>query len=151
MLLGFLVYVVVFLGSLVGACALLGYGCGQLSGKRDALRGAAALAGAVAAALYAWGLLGVAGAVLTAEDGGTGSSPVIPCRTGDMGRDAHIVDYTVRYVPLGFVCETSDGRGSYATDDVPGYVNPGAALFGLSAVVGAVGVGYRGELRARRA
>ncbi|MGY0486668.1 hypothetical protein [Streptomyces sp. WG-D5] len=150
-MLAFLLCSVVFLGAFIGLVVLIGYGCPRLFTRRDSLRGGAALAGAAALALYLWGLLGVVGAVLTAEDGGTDSSPVIPCRTGDMDRDVHIVDYTVRYVPLGFVCETDDGRAPYATSDVPAYVNPGAALFGLLGVAGAVAVGYRGELRARRA
>ena len=56
-------------------CTLLGYGGGRVADwfvRRAqlpaALLGFAALAGAVTAALYAWGLLHVGGAILEAED-----------------------------------------------------------------------------------
>lgn len=149
------VFLIAFFGALVGAISLFGYGVGQLLPGAEKvradrpLRGGAALAGSVAAALFVLGLLAVGGAVVSAEDGGADSSPIIPCRTGDMERDGHIVDYSVSYVPLGFECSRNDGTW-YRTDDVPGYVNPGITLFGFLAVSGAVLVGYRGELRARR-
>ncbi|WP_244187920.1 hypothetical protein [Streptomyces regalis] len=105
-----------------------------------------------ACALYAWGLLAVSGAVLEAEDGGTDSSPPRPCRTADWWerhqQGSEIVDYKVTYVPLGFVCETSDG-GSYDSGDVPGYVNPAVLGLALTAAGGAIGAGYASELRAR--
>lgn len=110
------------------------------------LRGLALCSGALALALYCWGLLNVLGTVLDAEDGGTDSSPVRPCRT----EGVEAVDYTVDYVPLRFVCETRGG-GSYVADSVPGYVNPGAFGFALAGAVLAVGAGYEAELRARRA
>jgi hypothetical protein len=91
--------------------------------------------GLAAFALYLWGLLCVLGAILQAEDGGANSSPVLPCRTtnGQEGgpedpRAAQVVDYSVDFVPLRFVCEMTGG-GSYVTTTVPGYVNP--AVFGL--------------------
>ena len=99
------------------------------------LRKLAFAAGLAAFALYLWGLLYVLGAILQAEDGGADSSPVLPCRTtnGQIGgpadpRAAQVVDYSVDFVPLGFVCETTGG-GSYVTNTVPGYVNP--AVYGL--------------------
>lgn len=55
----------------------------------------------------------------------------------------------MRFVPLGFVCETSDG-GSYGNGDVPAYVNPGALGLALGGAGCAVGAGYATELRARR-
>ncbi|WP_107055960.1 hypothetical protein [Streptomyces griseus] len=129
---------------------LTGFGLGRLArtGVREAeaateLRALGALTGAAALAVYTWGLLIVCGAVLTAEDGGTDSSPPQSCRTAgwearhQQGID--IVDYTVDFVPLGFVCETSDG-GSYDNGDVPGYVNPasfGLALLSVGCAVGA--------------
>jgi hypothetical protein len=127
---------------LVVPFAFAGYGFGTLGrvGLRHAdrqvwLRSLAALLGAGAAALYAWGLLGVGGAVLDAEDGGTDSAPLRPCRTpGQWERALHVVDYTVDYVPLRFVCVTKDG-GSYAAEAVPGYVNPGVVGFALAGVV----------------
>lgn len=54
---------------------------------------------------------------------------------------AHVVDYTVSYVPLGFVCETTGG-GGYDSGSVPGYVNPAALGFGLAGVA-AVAAGRR--------
>src|SRR5690349_7146638 len=91
-----------------------GYGVGSLgrTGVRRAqrqvwLRSGAALLGAAAAALYTPGLFAVALSVLDAEDGGTDSPPLRPCRTaGQPERALTVVDYTVSYVPLDFVCET---------------------------------------------
>ncbi|MFE7269829.1 hypothetical protein [Streptomyces sp. NPDC057623] len=151
-----LLFVVIVVIVAVGLC---GYGGRTLSdhGLRRAsapfgLRGLAALAGAGACALYAWGLLAVCGAVMTAEDGGTDSSPPRSCRTaGWMERHRQgieIAGYRVEYLPLGFVCETSDG-GSYDNGDVPGYVNPAVLGLALAAAGGAIGSGYLTELRAR--
>ncbi|MFI7352324.1 hypothetical protein ACIBTP_00070 [Streptomyces avidinii] len=129
---------------------LLGHGIAGLR-RRRWHRPTAALLGACAAGLYAWGLLHVAGAVLAAEDGGAGSSPLLPCRTpGQEERASHVVDYSVDYVPLRFVCETTGG-GSYAAESVPGYVNP--AVLGLaSAAAACVGAGaLDAERRARKA
>ena len=141
---------------LVGtACALVGYGGGRTAdwcvGRVElpvALRGFAALAGAVAAAVYAWGLLYVGGAVLEAEDGGASSSPILPCRVDE--RAVHVNDYSVSFLPLDFVCETNDG-GSYRTEEVPGYVTPAAVGLALAAAGLAVSSGYVSELRLRAA
>ncbi|MFI9832010.1 hypothetical protein ACIHIX_30500 [Streptomyces sp. NPDC051913] len=143
----------------VVAFALAGYGGGRIAerGVRRAelptlLRGLGALAGAVAAALCAWGLLIVFGAVLTAEDGGTDSAPPQSCRTAGWWerheRGVEIVDYSVSYLPLGFVCETSDG-GSYDNGDVPGYLNPALLGFALSGAGCVIAAGYVSEMRAR--
>jgi hypothetical protein len=151
-----LLFVVVAVIVAVGLC---GYGGRTLSdhGLRRAsapvvLRGLAALAGAGACALYAWGLLAVCGAVMEAEDGGTDSSPPRSCRTAGWEerhqQGIEIVGHKVTYLPLGFVCETSDG-GSYDTGDVPGYVNPAVLCLALAAAGGAIGSGYVSELRAR--
>ncbi|MFJ7078117.1 hypothetical protein [Streptomyces sp. NPDC098781] len=156
MLLPLLLLVVV---AVIAAVGLAGYGGRTLADRHDrrtgvpgALRGLAALAGAGAFALYAWGLLAVCGAVMAAEDGGTDSSPARSCRTAGWWerhqRGIEIVDHSVTYVPLGFVCETSDG-GSYDTGDVPGYVNPAVLVLALSAAGCAIGAGYVSELRAR--
>lgn len=145
--------------AVVVAFRLCGYGCGLLadravrrSGLPVVLRGLAALCGSVAVAVYAWGLLYVAGAFMTAEDGGTDSAPVQSCRTPGWWerhqQGVEITDYTVGFIPLGFVCETSDG-GSYDNGDVPGYVNPAVLGFALTAVGCAIGSGYVAELRAR--
>ncbi|WDF38412.1 hypothetical protein PBV52_17200 [Streptomyces sp. T12] len=156
MILLILLFVVV---AVIGAVGLCGYGGRTLAdhGLRRAsapavLRGVAALAGAGGCALYAWGLLAVCGAVMVAEDGGTDSAPPRSCRTAGWWerhqQGIEIVDYKVTYVPLGFVCETSDG-GSYDNGDVPGYVNPAALGLALTAAGGAIGSGYASELRAR--
>ncbi|MFF3332259.1 hypothetical protein ACFYWX_22310 [Streptomyces sp. NPDC002888] len=141
----------------VTAFGLTGFGFGQLArtgvrraGAATGLRVLAALTGAAAVAVYAWGLLIVSGAVLTAEDGGTDSAPPQSCRTPGWWerhqQGIEIVDYTVDFVPLGFVCETSDG-GSYDTGDVPGYVNP--AAFGLALASAGCALGARRSPTAR--
>lgn len=142
---------------LVTTCALLGYGLSGLgraglrrTDRRAWLRSAAALLGAVAAGLYTWGLLLVAGAVLEAEDGGTDSAPLRPCRTpGEWERALTVIDYSVDYVPLRFVCETTGG-GSYSAEVVPGHVNPTVLLVALAAAGCAVGARLNPAGRARR-
>lgn len=149
-----------FVIAAITAVALTGHGFGRLadrglrrSGLPVILRGVAALTGAAALALYAFGLLGVIGAIMTAQDGGTDSAPPQSCRTAGWWerheQGIEIVDWSVSYVPLGFVCETSDG-GSYDNGDVPGYVNPAALGLALAAAGCAVGSGYATELRARK-
>lgn len=151
----FFLVLLLLLVVVVTAFGLLGYGGGRTAdwfARRvqlpTALRGFAALAGAVAALVYAWGLLYALGAILEAEDGGTGSSPLVPCR-GDV-RAVHVIDYSVSFLPLDFVCETSDGD-SYEADEVPGYVTPVAVGLALAAVGCAVSSAYVTELRARAA
>lgn len=98
------------------------------------LRTAGFAQAAIAVGVYAWGLLHVTGAVMSAEDGGTNSIPIPPCRTpGWEHRAEGIVGYRVAYVPLRFVCETDD-VGDYTTS-VPGLVNPVSFLLGLGAAV----------------
>ncbi|MFE0252400.1 hypothetical protein [Streptomyces sp. NPDC059010] len=128
------------------AVALCGYGAGTLSDRGSrrgsapvVLRGLAALAGAGACALYAWGLLTLCGAVMTAQDGGADSTPPRPCRTPG---------HSVTFIPLGFVCETTDGD-RYDSGDVPGYLNPAVVALALTGAVCAIGSGYVSELRAR--
>ncbi|WP_225100044.1 hypothetical protein [Streptomyces sp. CoH27] len=143
---------------LILSVALTGHGLGSLGrvGLRRAsgqarLKSAAAVLGAIAVALYTWGLLHIAGAVLDAEDGGTGSSPLLPCRTHGQGERAlTVVDYSVDYVPLRFVCETKGG-GGYAAESVPGYINPAVLGCALAAVVcaGAAAVGSERGVRKR--
>ncbi|MEV0651008.1 hypothetical protein AB0I28_37725 [Phytomonospora sp. NPDC050363] len=104
-------------------------------------RAQAAFLGAAAVMLYAWGLLHVTFAVLEAEDGGTGSYPLRPCRTADEPDRALRVDgYHVNFVPPGFVCESPDG--DYTAPVVPGLVGLaalGTALAaGVAATAGAV-------------
>ncbi|WP_020121156.1 hypothetical protein [Streptomyces canus] len=110
------------------------------------LRGTATLAGAGALAVYVWGLLHLVGAVLEAEDGGTGSAPLPPCRGNE--QVAQVIDYSVGYLPLSFDCETTGG-GSYTADVIPAYVNPAAVGLALAAVGCAVSSAYVSELRLR--
>jgi hypothetical protein len=133
------VYLLILMLIVVGVIVpLVGYGFGSLgrvglrrADRRTWLRSIAAILGAVAAILYLGGLLIVLGAVLEAEDGGTDSAPLRPCRTpGQWERALGVVDYTVDFVPLRFVCETQDG-GSYDAEAVPGYVNPAVLGFAL--------------------
>jgi hypothetical protein len=144
---------------LAAAFGLVGYGVGTLGrvGLRRAdrvvwVRCVAALLGAVATAVYTWGLLLAAGAVMEAEDGGTDSAPIRSCRTTgwqERTMAGRITEYTVDYLPLRFVCETNDG-GSYATDAVPGYVNPAALGFALAAVVSAGTAAFASERRTEK-
>ncbi|MBH1935584.1 hypothetical protein I5Q34_15110 [Streptomyces sp. AV19] len=137
------------------AVGLLFYGLGALvrgglrrADRRVWLRSLAALLGAGAAALYTWGLLFIAGAVVEAEDGGADSSPLRPCRTpGHWQRALRVVDYKVDYVPLRFVCKT-EGGGSFDAESVPGYVNPAVLGFALAAAVSAGAAVYESERRA---
>ncbi|MYT06111.1 MULTISPECIES: hypothetical protein [Streptomyces] len=110
------------------------------------LRGTAVLAGSGAVAVYVWGLLHLAGAFLEAEDGGTGSAPIPPCRGDD--RAVHVIDYSVSFTPLSFDCEMTGG-GSYTADVIPAYVNPAAVGFALAAAGCVVSAGYVTELRLR--
>ncbi|MGC9377500.1 hypothetical protein [Streptomyces sp. MH13] len=109
----------------------------------------AGVAGGAAVLLYLWGLLCVGFAAMEAEDGGTGSAPPRPCRTGVPPElSGRVIDHSVSYLPLRFSCETTDGD-AYDSADVPGYVNPGVAVLALTAVAGAVAAGCASELRAR--
>lgn len=134
------------------AFGLTGRGIAVLARRRSGRpvwhRGLAALLGAVAAALYTWGLLHLAGTVLEAEGGGADSSPIRPCRVpGQTERAASVVGYRVDYLPLRFVCETKGG-GEYApASAVPGYIGPAALGFALAAAVCA-GAGAAGSRRA---
>ncbi|MEU9591883.1 hypothetical protein AB0D84_19505 [Streptomyces sp. NPDC048193] len=111
-------------------------------------RVAAAVAGGAAALLWVWGALCVGSAVMGAEDGGAGSSPMRPCRAGVSPElSGRVVDYSVSYLPLRFRCETGDGDG-YASADVPGYVNPVLAVLALTTVA-AVAAGWATERHPR--
>ena len=87
-----------------------------------------------AVSLYVWGMLHVLGAVMQAEDGGTSSSPLGPCREAGDQIASQVVGYDVGYVGLRFDCRLSDG-GTYTASAVPGYVNPAMALLGVTAFV----------------
>ncbi|GAA4085632.1 hypothetical protein [Actinomadura miaoliensis] len=100
------------------------------------LRAAAFLAVGVAIGVYAWGMAYTGMAVLEAEDGGTDSSPLRPCRgEADPATVARVIDYRVGLVPLRFECHLAGG-GSYTTSSVPGYVNPVAWMLGAAGLIG---------------
>ncbi|MER6445010.1 hypothetical protein DEJ51_02200 [Streptomyces venezuelae] len=127
-----LILPLVFAGRAVGVLARAGGS--RRAGSGAWLRTAGFAQAAIAVGVYAWGLLHVTGAVVAAEDGGTNSVPITPCRTqGWETRGEGITGYRVEYVPLRFVCETDD-VGDYATS-VPGYVNPVFFFLGLGAAV----------------
>ncbi|WP_199733415.1 hypothetical protein [Micromonospora sp. BL4] len=98
------------------------------------LRVAALLAGAGTIAVYTWGLLHLGVAVLQAEDGGAGSSPIQPCREGGPQLASQVTGYGVSYLPLRFECHLGRG-GTYITSSVPGYVNQAAGALGLVTAV----------------
>ncbi|WP_327041821.1 hypothetical protein OG400_01175 [Micromonospora ureilytica] len=121
------------LGGAVAATALTvrGFRAVLRSNERvGRLRAVALLAGAATVAVYAWGLLHLGFAVLRAEDGGAGSSPIEPCREAGPQLASLVVGYDVSVLPLRFECRLSGG-GTYVTSSVPGYVNPVAAGLGL--------------------
>jgi hypothetical protein len=97
----------------------------------------ALLACSGAVSLHVWGMLHLLGAVMQVEDGGTGSSPLGPCRAAGDQMASHVVGYDVVYGWLRFDCRLSTG-GRYTTSAVPGYVNPAVVLLGVTAFVLAV-------------
>ncbi|MEU2505721.1 hypothetical protein ABZ621_13500 [Streptomyces sp. NPDC007863] len=127
--------------TLLAGLGLAGYGFGRLgaTGVRRAdretrLRCGAALSAAAAAALYAWGLLGVGLAVLTTDDSGTGAFPSRPCRVaGDPGAAADVAGHRVSYLPPRYLCVRRDGS-EYAADT--GGRSAGPAALALLAIAG---------------
>ncbi|MFE9132616.1 hypothetical protein [Streptomyces sp. NPDC007355] len=119
---------------------LAGYGFGRLgqigvrrADRQTRLRCGAALAGAAAVAVYAWGLLNLGLAALTTDDSGTDAFPAGPCRTADAPEAADVVGHRVEYLPPRYVCLRHGG--DYVTDVVPGFVGPGAAVLAATAAV----------------
>ncbi|MGK5638828.1 hypothetical protein ACSNOK_11030 [Streptomyces sp. URMC 126] len=111
---------------------LLARGVVILRGERKSpsarAKGCAFLLGAALLGVYAWGLTYIVGAVVESEDGGTGSSPSPPCRTGEQWQVENVTGHSVSYLPLRFECHVDKGA-SYSTT-VPEYVNP--ALLGCA-------------------
>lgn len=101
------------------------------------------LAGGLALGTYAWGLVHVAGGWLEAEDGGTDSSPLRPCRDHlEEERALQVVGYDLDVIPPGFSCELSDGT-SVEIPVVPAYVTPVVMVLGAAAVTSLVVSGRR--------
>jgi hypothetical protein len=126
---------VLLLAAPVTFLGLLGYAFGRAGAWRTGpavMRSLAALLAAAAVCCYGLGLLGLAATALDAEDGGADSAPLIPCRVpGEPHRADHVTGYTVRYVPLRFVCQTSDGH-DYAAPGLPGWLTTSAAGLALA-------------------
>ncbi|MFF0084540.1 hypothetical protein ACFYR1_33210 [Streptomyces canus] len=117
-----------------------------MSSLNRRLSGFATLAGLVALVMYTWGLLHLAGAFVEAEDGGTGSAPIPPCRGNEQVE--RVIDYSVSWLPLSFDCEMKGG-GSYPAEAIPGYVNPVAVGSALAALGCAIAAAYVAELQTR--
>ncbi|XRQ09221.1 hypothetical protein ACN3XK_74270, partial [Actinomadura welshii] len=102
----------------------------------ERLRGAALLALGLALGMYTWGMAHLLPALLDAEDGGTDSSPLRPCRgDADAATVARVIDYKVGFVPLRFECRLTGG-GSYVASVVPGYVNPATGVLAAAWAAG---------------
>jgi hypothetical protein len=127
-----------FLGGMIIALVLIfcGIVLGALRGRHSRslrLQAVALVAAAAAIGMYAWGLGSVGSAVLQAEDGGTDSSPLIPCRgEADAETVARVTGYQVGFMPPRFECSLSGG-GSYTTSSVPTYLNPATVALSLMA------------------
>lgn len=128
-----------FLGGMVIALLLIicGIVLGAFRGRHSTafrLQAVALFAAAAAIGMYAWGLGFVGSAVLEAEDGGTDSSPLRPCRgEADAETVARVTGYQVGFMPLRFECQL-EGGGSYTTSSVPTYVNPATVALTLLAI-----------------
>ncbi|GGR43914.1 hypothetical protein [Streptomyces roseolus] len=114
---------------------LAGYGFGRLgavgvraAGRETWFRCGAALAAAAAAALYAWGLLGVGLALVVTDESGTDAFPPRPCRVeGDPGAASDVVGHRVTYLPPRYSCVRQDGD-AYAIDTGGGAAGPAAVV-----------------------
>ncbi|MFD3537241.1 hypothetical protein [Streptomyces sp. NPDC058664] len=136
---------------------LAGYGFGRLgqsgvrrADRRTRLRCAAALAGAAASAVYAWGLLNLGMAVITTDDSGTDAFPARPCRAAGAPEAADVVGHRVEYLPPRYTC-LRQGGGNYATDDVPGFVGPGSVGLTATAALCALLAGVTSPASPRKA
>lgn len=107
------------------------------------LRALGLLASGLALATYAWGLVHVLGGWMEAEDGGTDSAPMRPCRDHlEKERALQVVGYDLDVVPPGFSCELSDGT-SVEIPVVPAYVTPTVIVLGAVGLAGLVVSGRR--------
>ena len=98
------------------------------------LRALGLLAGGLALGTYAWGLVHVVGGWLEAEDGGTDSAPLRPCRDHlERERALQVVGYDLDVLPPGFSCELVDGT-SVDIPVVPAYVTPAVIVLGAIAL-----------------
>ncbi|MFI2201653.1 hypothetical protein ACH47Z_12935 [Streptomyces sp. NPDC020192] len=96
-------------------------------------RGLVLLGFAVGLGLYTWGLFFVM--LADAGNGGADSVPPPSCRNDS--RALHVTSTDISFVPLRVECRLASG-GQYSSDDVPGYVNPGAFGAALASTLAAV-------------
>ncbi|MCP9945960.1 hypothetical protein LUX12_16035 [Streptomyces somaliensis] len=99
----------------VTAFGLVGYGLPTIGrgGPGAVARGGAALAGALAASVYAWGL-----GSLFLDESGTAQA----CQDANPSLYGQVSDYSVSYLPPALDCRLASG-GSYAAA-VPGFLTP---------------------------
>jgi hypothetical protein len=128
-----------FLGGMITAFALVigAIVLAVMRGRHSTafrLQAVALVAAAAAIGMYAWGLGHVVGAVFEADENGTDSSPLRPCR-GEAAAEtvARVNGYQVGFMPLRFECRL-EGGGSYTTSSVPTYVNPATVALTLMAI-----------------
>jgi hypothetical protein len=100
----------------------------RAGGKRDAqivVKGVAALAWACTVGMYGWGMLHL----LKLDE----SNQALACEKRLRSEQVKsVAGYEYSFLPLHFRCRVTSGQEYDAV--VPGYVNPGAGLFGVAAV-----------------
>ncbi|MEU6816092.1 hypothetical protein [Streptomyces sp. NPDC046860] len=101
--------------AVVTAFGLAGYGFPTIGkgGRENVARGAAALAGALAASAYVWGL-----ASLVRDESGTARA----CQDANPALYGQVGSYSVSYLPPALECHLTSG-GSYGAA-VPGFLTP---------------------------
>lgn len=142
-----LALLLIILVGLILAAGLAVYGFSTMarqgvwgSGPGTLLRSLAALAAAAAAAVYVWGAVHLA----LMDD----TAVTQACRDAvGQARAAGIDRYEAGYIPLRLGCHVA-GDGTYA-GGVPGYVNPAALGFALTAAALAACAPFAPESRAR--
>ncbi|WP_329053124.1 hypothetical protein OG873_27410 [Streptomyces violaceus] len=109
----------------VTAFGLVGYGLPAIGrgGPGAVARGGAALAGALAAVAYVWGLVS-----LFLDESGTAQA----CQDANPSLYGQVSGYSVSYLPPALDCRTSSG-GSYAAA-VPGFIAPVMTVCAVIAV-----------------
>ncbi|WP_228993769.1 hypothetical protein [Streptomyces sp. DH8] len=98
------------------------------------LRGTAVFAACVTVVLYLLGLL-LTGFAVSEAGSGADSSPLHQCRYApERPEGATVVTHEARYLPVGVLCRTTDGR-EFAAGVVPSWLNPALAVSFAATVV----------------
>ncbi|MFJ2023540.1 hypothetical protein ACIODW_06950 [Streptomyces sp. NPDC087897] len=98
------------------------------------LRGTAVLAASVTVVLYLLGLL-LTGLAVSEAGSGADSTPLHRCRYApERPEGATVATHEVRYLPVGVLCHTTDGRG-FTGGVVPSWLDPARAVSFAAAVV----------------